>query len=317
MTRQFLHVFHQGYGNNQELWHNVRTPDGAWLGDQRVPNTRLSYSPSPVVYGNKIFVFHQGCHPLFGENRGSLWYDVCDQSGTWAGDVQVPDTQLLESPSAVVYNNKIYVFHQGVGSNSGSLWFDVFDGISWAGDKPVPSAAGISASPSAVVFDNKIYVFHQGPGDNGQLWYNVFDGTTMGWTGGVVPNASMSSSPAAVVIPRPNKIITPYDIAIYYQGPGWDGHLGMSWFYGDTGQWGGGGRVSPQNMLSASPAVVYAPNQNEVYFNYIFFQGAGFSGQLFVDIFDPTYRFDPPTTGLREIYQTGLTDSPGVVALDW
>ncbi|MCL2931924.1 MAG: hypothetical protein MGG11_06470 [Trichodesmium sp. MAG_R03] len=56
---------------------------------------------------SNIFVFHQG-----RGDSGWLWYNVFDGS-QWAGDTEVPKTGMTGDPSAVVYNNKIYVFHQG------------------------------------------------------------------------------------------------------------------------------------------------------------------------------------------------------------
>jgi len=90
----------------------------------------------------------------------------------WSGDVQVPNTGMSSSPSAVLFNNKIYCFHQG-SNDSGALWYNVFDGTNWSGDVQVTNT-GMSSSPSAVVFNNQIDCFHQGYNNCGALWYNVF-----------------------------------------------------------------------------------------------------------------------------------------------
>jgi hypothetical protein len=63
----YLSVFHQGIGQNGELWYSVF--DGAnWFADTLVPNAGMSGSPSTVVYNGNLSVFHQG----IGQN-GQLW----------------------------------------------------------------------------------------------------------------------------------------------------------------------------------------------------------------------------------------------------
>lgn len=94
---------------------------------------------------------------------------------TILGDIQVPNTGMSSGPSGVIFNSKLYCFHQGYGDNS-QLWYNVFDGTNWAGDVQVPGT-GMSSSLSAVIFNNKLYCFHQSYGNSGQLWYNVFDRT--------------------------------------------------------------------------------------------------------------------------------------------
>ena len=103
---------------------------------------------------------------------------------------------MSASPSAVVVNGLLYVFHQGSGDD-GQLWYNTsFDGQTWVGDQQVPGT-GMSEGPSAVL-DGVLYVFHQGSGEDGQLWYNTFDGET--WLGDrQVQNTGMSAGPSAVL----------------------------------------------------------------------------------------------------------------------
>ena len=90
-----------------------------------------------------IFMAHQG-----SGDDGQLWYDTFDGE-TWAGDQQVPDTGMSESPSAVFYGEQLYLFHQGSGED-GQLWYNTFDGETWLGERQVPNT-GMSAGPSAVL----------------------------------------------------------------------------------------------------------------------------------------------------------------------
>ncbi|NES78977.1 MULTISPECIES: hypothetical protein [Okeania] len=103
---------------------------------------------------------------------------------------------MIILPTAVVYNGKVYVFHQGRG-DSGWLWYNVFNGSEWAGDTKV-GKTGITSSPSVVVYNDQIYVFHQGRGDSGWLWYNVFDGSQWAYT--EVRGTGLTDDPDAVVM---------------------------------------------------------------------------------------------------------------------
>jgi len=101
----------------------------------RAQSTRRAQSTS------SIFVAHQG-----SGNDGQLWHDSYNGQ-TWEGDQQVPNVGMSESPSTVVFDERLYVFHQGSG-NDGQLWYDSFDGQNWAGDQQVPNV-GMSVGPAA------------------------------------------------------------------------------------------------------------------------------------------------------------------------
>jgi hypothetical protein len=134
---------------------------------------------------------------------------------TWAGDTQVPDCALSDSPSAVVFKDKLYVFYQGSG-DSGDLWYNSFYADKWApSDTKVPISK-LSSAPSVAVWNDKIYVFHQGAGDSGNLWYNAYDGNS--WDGEKqVDGSRLSSSPAAVVFGG--------KLFVFHQGSGNNGDL--------------------------------------------------------------------------------------------
>ena len=111
--------------------------------------------------------------------------------------VLVQNLGMSGSPSAVVYNGKLYVFHQGI-DNNGQLWYSAFDGASWSTDQQI-QPLGMSASPSAVLWAGGITVFHQGYGNNGQLWYTYSpDGTHWG-EDTLVQNVGMTDAPSALV----------------------------------------------------------------------------------------------------------------------
>ena len=110
----------------------------------------------------------------------------------------VQDLGMSESPSAVVYNNLLYVFHQGQ-SDNGQLWYTYYDGANWSLDTPTPGV-NMSSSPSAVLWQGGIAVFHQGH-EYADLWYTYSpDGKQWGgdtpWSGG---SLLMTEAPGCVV----------------------------------------------------------------------------------------------------------------------
>jgi hypothetical protein len=221
----------------------------SWAGEQNVGVTILE-SPGAVVYfnpflsKNMIYVFHQG-----GGAGGRLDYTAFD--GTlWETDTPVPNTGMSGSPSAVVYNGKIYVFHKGQGSTNEHLWFNTFDGSNWGGDQQVPGLL-MSESPSACLhYDTtvskwKIYVFHQGSG-GGTLWYTSFDGSVWATDRQVTING-ISASPSAVSY---------HDkIYVFHHGTGTGSDLWYNVFDPSSGFWAGDQQI-PTFAVSGSPTAI-------------------------------------------------------------
>jgi len=204
-----IYCFFQGAGEDGRLY-AVSSSDGTnWsiAPNQPASNTYLTNSPSAVVWGDQIYVFHQGRDGR-GRPDGTMWYNKYDGS-QWDQDRQVPIDGMSASPSAVVYNNTLYVFHQH-SHDDGKLY--VFNVTNWGPDLPI-SKTMLSSSPAAAVFNGRLYCFHQGAGDNGQLWCNVFDESTHTWgTDTQVPNTGMSSSPCALstsLPPPPAAVVAP------------------------------------------------------------------------------------------------------------
>jgi len=252
-----LFVYHQGSGRSGQLW--------VWDGsqDRLIPNVGISASPSAVEYNGRLFVFHQGLG-----NSGDLWYSTSTDGVNFSQDEQVPKVgigngtsnqpdALPTSPSAVVYRNFLYVFHQGLragGGNSGELWYSLWDGTKWFPDEKV-GGVGMSSSPSAVVYQGHLWVLHQGFGNNGELWWVVLDvlndGQLIGFAvdqkiGGV----GMSTSPSTLVVrdQRGND-----NLYVFHQGLGNSGQLWFSVF--DGLGWGTDFQVANVGM-SSSPGCV-------------------------------------------------------------
>ena len=223
-----LYVFHQGANNDGQLWYSYY--DGRnWSGETQVHNLGMSGSPSAVLWAGGITVFHQGAN-----NNGQLWYTFSPDGKSWGTtqtDTQYPGSLGMSgSPSAVVYNGLLYVFHQG-GHDNGQLWYSYYDGTNWSADTQVHNL-GMSGSPSAVLWAGGITVFHQGFHDNGELWYTFSpDGKSWGTTqtDAQYPGSlGMSGSPTAVVY---NGVLF-----IFHQGGHDSGELSYTAFDGTN--WG-------------------------------------------------------------------------------
>lgn len=250
-------------------------------GDQPVPDTGLSESPSAVVFNDLLYCFHKG-----GGQDARLWCNVFDGT-TWAGDTVVAGTCLSESPSAVVFNDRLYCFHKGAGTDT-TLWCNVFDGMNWAGDTPVPKTF-LTNSPSAVVFNGLLYCFHQDGANSGTLCCNVFDGND--WSGdGPIPNTSLTNSPGAVVFND--------QLYCFHQGAGKNG---QSWLWCNTfdgTNWLGDGPV-PNTGMTDSPCPV-------VFNGWLccFHQGWKYNGQLWFNTFTHEWQGD------TQIGKVGMSCSP-------
>jgi len=149
--------------------------------------------------------FLAGCEPAADITFTWEQYHV-----TIPGDEKIPDTTLKTGLSAVVYNKKLYAFHQD-SSNTSRIWYNTHNGAKWEGNSGVPNTA-TGGTISAVVYNGKLYCFHKGSGDDKEkVKYNVWDGKT--WAGDkVVPSSTTTSGIATVV----------YDSKLYvfHQGSG-------------------------------------------------------------------------------------------------
>jgi hypothetical protein len=106
---------------------------------------------------------------------------------------------MKESPSAVLWQGGIQIFHQ---AGNGQLWRTFSsDGNSWGTTQTDAQVLGVgmSGSPSAVVYNGSLYVFYQGLNNSGGLWYAV-SSDSIHWTQhNPVPNLQMKGSPSAVL----------------------------------------------------------------------------------------------------------------------
>lgn len=223
---------------------------------------------------------------VFYRNSDQIYYSAYAESGGWRQGTVTGS--ITASPSAVVFNNKLFLFHQGAGS-SGEVWYNVFNGTGWEGDKQI--SAGMTASPSVAVFNNILYLFFQG--NNGKLLYMLYNGSN--WAGYYeVPNTSLSGSPSAVVFND--------KLYVFHQGAGDNGEIRYNVFNGSD--WESDKQVYLGAMKESPSAVVF---NNKL---YIFVQGLS-DGNLYYIVFDGINWEDH-----FEEVPAGLSGSPSAVVYD-
>jgi hypothetical protein len=231
-----------------------------------------------------------------------FWANSCDEPHagvSWSGYLQVPGTVMADSPSAVVFNNQLYVFHQW--NDNPLLQYNVLssDGITWASTQSVGTpTVQITDGPSAVAFNGQLYCFYQGTGSSaGQLQFSVLsaDGTTWG-TQQTVPNAQVTDGPSAVVFNN--------QLYCFYQGTGSNaGKLQFSVLSADGTTWSNQ-QVANTN-LSAGPSAVVSNGQL-----YCFHQGYGHNGQLWFNVLSASGTW----AGDQQVPGTTMSADPSAVA---
>jgi len=154
---------------------------------------------SAVFYESNYYLFYAAEDEVLG---GALWVTYGTDISRLSDSVQVPNTGITGTPAAVVFESKIYVFHEGNDDNT-QLWYNTYSGSTWAGDQWVDGAT-IGGGLSAIVIGTKVWIFHQGwdgSEPNGELYFITFDGTS--WSDDTaiqadVINADPDSVPTAI-----------------------------------------------------------------------------------------------------------------------
>jgi hypothetical protein len=129
---------------------------------------------------------------------------------TVPGELKVPSTTMTSGLSAVVWNKKLYAFHQGTGDTT-RIWYNVWNGKTWEGNGGVPDTT-TAGTISAVVYKNNLYCFHQGAGSaKEQVRYNVWDGHS--WKGDQAIAGTTTTSGISTVVYKDK-------LYVFHQGSG-------------------------------------------------------------------------------------------------
>ncbi len=238
--------------------------NGAVAGLFGAPDTQTS--PAAALCNKEIWVVYQG------QGANDLCVAINDPVGGWqqegqtvyqlSGGLIAPQSDV--SPSAIFYQDKLYVIYKNV--NSTDLYFFTYDFTTeqFGGAVSIKSQAGpiepeSNYAPSLAVFNGLLYMIYKSP-DNDNLNYAYYDGNQDIWAG----NSLISGQPGHI---RPESATNP-GVAVYngllyliYKGPN-QNDLNTSVFDGTT--WSentqifkqGGGR-HPQ--ASVNPCAIAYP----------------------------------------------------------
>ncbi|WKT51754.1 hypothetical protein QSH57_002268 [Fusarium oxysporum f. sp. vasinfectum] len=126
--------------------------------------------PRNITFQSKLYLFHHGIP------QEKLRYNVFN-GRTWEGDTDIHIDDVTVGFTAVVFNDKIYLFYlPRYGFSSHRYAYVAFDGRRW--EKAHTLARYATSGVTAAVYQNKLYLMHRGYGETDvkKLWYNVFDG---------------------------------------------------------------------------------------------------------------------------------------------
>ena len=108
-----VHCFYQGHDHDGSVWF-TKDVGATWQKAVKLDNTMLSSSPSAVAvaandkeHSDRVLVFHQG-----SSNDDRLWFSR-GESGKWQPARQLYSLKVGDGPGAVIFNDKIYCFHEG------------------------------------------------------------------------------------------------------------------------------------------------------------------------------------------------------------
>ncbi|ROO87362.1 delta endotoxin-like protein [Actinocorallia herbida] len=151
-----------GTGSHEGMW-CIRHDGSVWQQpNTRVPGVQMTGRPTAVTYGDLLYCFYQGSGSDQLGGDGALWFVRFD-GASWSDPQRVSDVGISGSPAAVVFDDALYVLHDGWENiPSAPLWYSVFDGSDWQPDLQVPNAAG-ATGPAAATFDDTLYCLHQTP----------------------------------------------------------------------------------------------------------------------------------------------------------
>ncbi len=96
-----------------------------------LPNVYLDASPAMAVFGNKLYLAHQGAESHKSQGH-TLCYTTFDGTN-WSPDITLSNISMTGSPSmAVGGDGKLYLGYQGYGSaeatSGSSVWCVTYDG---------------------------------------------------------------------------------------------------------------------------------------------------------------------------------------------
>lgn len=177
----------------------------------------MNDAPSPVIFKNNPYCFY---------NSGTtLCCQYIDSGGTWVAATGLPNiTDCQSAPSAVVFNDLLYVFFPQSSSNIINF-ITSSDGTTWSGVNGTDGAATSAGNhPSAVVFGDPATLNVFITGGDGYSLYCISSPNGTDWSTTLIPNTgsaggtgtnvtNITNSPSAIVLPSTNCLY------VFHQGP--------------------------------------------------------------------------------------------------
>ncbi|KAK6530888.1 hypothetical protein TWF281_007722 [Arthrobotrys megalospora] len=186
---------------------------------------------SSVVYEGELFVFYHGAGNdgiyLTRTTNGKDW----TVTQNLVNSIDHMGVEKETSPSAVVFNNKIYLFYTGAGGDG--AYYSTYNGSSWSSltsvRAKIPNGMGMAYGSSVypTVIKGKLYIYWSGSGNDG-IFYSSTDGGD--WAGAKAMNDNVhrggiglykGSSPTATSYDIPTADVS--GELIYYNGAGGNG----------------------------------------------------------------------------------------------
>ncbi|KAK2123484.1 hypothetical protein NOF04DRAFT_1361932 [Fusarium oxysporum II5] len=167
-----LFIFHLNPQNHKSQVFYESCASGAWKrgAATTIPKTVTSPGICAVTFQGKLYLFH---HVI---PQKKLRYNVFN-GRTWEGDTDIHIDDVTVGFTAVVFNDKLYLFYlPRYGFSSHRYAYVAFDGRRC--EKAHTLARYATSGVTAAVYQNKLYLMHRGYGETDvkKLWYNAFDG---------------------------------------------------------------------------------------------------------------------------------------------
>ncbi|KAF5592299.1 uncharacterized protein FSUBG_10192 [Fusarium subglutinans] len=153
-----LFIFHLSPRGKSQVFYESHVSGNEWTrgGITAIPNTASSPGMCAVTFRGKLYLFHHGVP------QEKLRYNVFNGQ-TWAGDTDINIGDVKVGFTAVVFNDKIYLFYlPKYGVASQRFAYVTFDGARWEEVRTVGKQA--TSGVTAAVYQNKLYLIHRGYG---------------------------------------------------------------------------------------------------------------------------------------------------------
>ncbi|MFM0694531.1 hypothetical protein PQQ64_19760 [Paraburkholderia graminis] len=219
-----------------------------------IPDILLIGSAAAVVFNGVLYVFYQGINSS-GNGDGQLWYATSSNGQLWSAPAQVTGAALSQSPSAAVFDGRLYVVYQG--STAGQLWCNTFMGASWNPPSQIipagstASAAVLSGSPFAIQEFGKtggssqLMVFYTSASSSTLAGCALGSGGT--WTTLQLPAITLAGPPAGISLNG--------SLYLFYAAAGSD--AGQLWYTSFDGEsWATAAQLGTATTMAGAASAV-------------------------------------------------------------